>query len=147
MSSPQWLSSISLTSLQGSDQEKITESLENMGLKKNIQIRDHAISLAAGNPRLLYRLDKALGADALDHSQLLSRLDEIREEFREELILRELIGVLDQRTQKLLMRLSIHRLPVLLEVLLAHSGSIEAESWYEETRRKPPRRDALRRVV
>jgi tetratricopeptide (TPR) repeat protein len=125
---PEWLTSISLMSLRGSDQEKITGSLENLGLKKNLRIRDHAISIAAGNPRLLNRLDKALGTHALDHSQLLLKLEDIREEFREELILHELIGVLDERSRRLLERLSIHRLPVFEEVVFAHSSSIDADS-------------------
>jgi tetratricopeptide (TPR) repeat protein len=127
----QRIHSISVPSLQGGDQEKIVGSLDHLGSKKNIEIRDKAISLAAGNPRLLHRMDRVLGSAQVDHNQLLKRLDAAREEFREELILRELIAVLDAPRRRFLARLSVHGLPVPEHVLQAHRRSIAFDIQYE----------------
>jgi hypothetical protein len=123
-----WLRVISIPSLREGDQGKIVQTLPNLSPNSGTteDVRERAIDLAAGNPRLLVRMDKALGVPNLDHLGLLIHLREIREEFREEILLRKIIDTLDIPSRKLLAALALHKLPFPEPVLQNHlDGSID----------------------
>jgi hypothetical protein len=69
-------------------------------------------------------MDRVLDAPSLDRSELFSQLSDIREEFREEVLLRQLIDTLDVSSKKLLASLALHKLPVSAEVLRRHIDGV-----------------------
>jgi tetratricopeptide (TPR) repeat protein/GTPase SAR1 family protein len=65
-----------------------------------------------GNPRLMERLDKLLGQKGLDHATILSRIEMTASEFREEVLLGELLSALPPMTRRMLAQLLVYEVPV-----------------------------------
>jgi hypothetical protein len=118
---PERLASVSLDGFRAADLRKKTESLERLreGAKTPPDLREAAVALGAGNPRLLERLDDALGAPGLDSAALLQRLQAVREEFREKILLRTLVDSLEPADRRCLALAALYRLPVPLAALTA----------------------------
>ncbi|MEK6261220.1 MAG: CHAT domain-containing protein [Planctomycetota bacterium] len=74
-------------------------------------LRDRALRLGGGNPLLLEKLDGLLRCDATDVTPVLERLEAAAEEFRGELLLRELVALLSEPTQAAIRQLAVHELP------------------------------------
>ena len=116
------LEPIELSSLSGADLRKKTESL--VRLREGhpavpAALRERAVELAAGNPRLLERMDAALHQVGLNREALLARVAATEAEFREELILATLLGHLTPEARRLIALLGLYRLPVPLQALAA----------------------------
>jgi len=118
---PERLAPIPLTAFRDADLRKKIERLEQLRDEgaTPAPLRAAAIALGAGNPRLLERLDTALGTAGLDHAALLERLQQARAEFREQLLLRTLVDWLESADRRFLARAALYRLPVPREALAA----------------------------
>ncbi len=55
------------------------------------ELEGRAVAIAGGNPRLLDRLYKALGAADVDLDTILTRMEQVEAEFREDVLLDRLI--------------------------------------------------------
>jgi CHAT domain-containing protein/tetratricopeptide (TPR) repeat protein len=119
---PYRLEPIEPPSLTGADLRKKTEALPRLR-EENLAIpaalRERAIELAAGNPRLLERMDAALHQVGLDREALLARLAATEAAFREELILATLLGHLGAAERRLIALLGLYRLPIPIQGLAA----------------------------
>jgi tetratricopeptide (TPR) repeat protein len=118
---PERLAPLSLDGFRDADLRKKTERLECLReeAKTPPDLREAAVELGAGNPRLLERLDAALGAPGLDGAALLQRLRAVREEFREDIVLRALVDGLRAADRRGLALAALYRLPVPLAALAA----------------------------
>ena len=109
-------------SLQGADLDKKLAQLPHLLAHKTEtpqakQCREQALSLGAGNPRLLERLDKVLGDNTLDVSDLFQRLAAKTAEFREEILLQSLVDHQPRAGRKTLACAALYRLPVDLDAI------------------------------
>ena len=90
--------------------------------KVDVSLRERALELAAGNPRLLERLDKVL-SNTTDNDQLavgiLDALEAKTVEFREEILLRHLLQQQSEQGRQLLARLSVCQLPIDRDAVIA----------------------------
>ena len=75
-------------------------------------MRDRAIALGAGNPRLLEWLDRVLADGAADATAIMNAMDREAERFREDVLLRELLGQLPSECRRLIALAGVHELPV-----------------------------------
>jgi len=75
-------------------------------------LRERATSLAAGNPRLLERLDAVLQDKETDSDVILATLEATAEEFREETLLQALLDQQAEECRALLALISVCELPI-----------------------------------
>ena len=103
-----------LESMRGADLQKELALLPALDPKADTDeaLRDRAIKLADGNPRLLKRLDKVLQDKATDHDAIFAAMDAVAEEFREEVFLRVLLDQQTEECRRLLALLSLVGLPI-----------------------------------
>jgi tetratricopeptide (TPR) repeat protein/CHAT domain-containing protein len=103
-----------LESMRGADLRKKLAQLEHLGdnTQDEAVVRARAIALAAGNPRLLERLDRVLANRNVDLLPILAGIQAVAEEFREEIFLGELLAQQDPACRRMLAQLSVVRLPV-----------------------------------
>ena len=103
-----------LYSMQGAEWEKKIRALptftENSTVAEGQQ--KQAITLAAGNPRLLEWLDKVLADQETDSAVVLAVLEDKTEEFREDTLLDALLDQLPGGTLRTLALLALYELPV-----------------------------------
>lgn len=121
--------------LRGSDLNKKLAQLGNLQLVLNPteaqvemnKLRIHAIEIAAGNPRLLERLDFvfAEGKECLPVRELLAKLESSESSFREDVLIKELVAAQTGDIQKTLACASIYRLPVTLSSIEALRSSAD----------------------
>jgi tetratricopeptide (TPR) repeat protein len=107
-----------LESLRDADLAKKLEQLGHL-TKADESLRKRAEDLAAGNPRLLERLDRALADTSLDHDALLTAVEAVTEAYREEIFLRKLLEQQTPEARRLLACLSVYNLPVEKEAVQA----------------------------
>ena len=93
--------------------------------KVDLSLRERALELAAGNPRLLERLDTVL-SNAAGNDRLTGRVVGILDaleaktvEFREEILLRRLLQQQSEQGRQLLARLSVCQLPIDRDAVIA----------------------------
>lgn len=79
----------SLESLRGADLEKKIQQLPALGAEARTAtaIKERALELAAGNPRLLEWLDRAIRDQATDEVAILAALEKTEDRFREDVLL------------------------------------------------------------
>ncbi len=85
-------------------------------------VRESAIATAAGNPRLIEWLDLVLSDDEINHEALLTAVAEKAEEFREEVLARELLAAQTAELRRVLALASVFELPVPVEAVQAVNG-------------------------
>jgi len=114
LSGPASLYSEELESFRGADLEKKLSSLSALQpqAKTDPSLRTRATELAAGNPRLLERLNIVLADAGTDHEASLSALEATAEGFREETLLRTLLDLQPKEGRAVLARLALYGLPV-----------------------------------
>jgi tetratricopeptide (TPR) repeat protein len=84
------------------------------------QAKDQRIQkIADGNPRLLEWLAEVLKEGILDSDELLGRLEQTQQDFRQDVLAETLLGALNEAEQKFLARVSVFNLPVSGEILQA----------------------------
>jgi tetratricopeptide (TPR) repeat protein len=110
-----------LESFRGADLEKKLSSLSALQPEAMTDptLRARATELAAGNPRLLERLNTVLADTATDSEAILSALEVTAESFREDVLLRTLLDLQPEAGRSLLARLAVYGLPV-------HRAGVEA---------------------
>jgi tetratricopeptide (TPR) repeat protein len=103
-----------LESMRGAELEKKAALLPTLQRMEHADkgLRERAITLAAGNPRLLERLDRVLADVMTDHDAMFSAMASKAEEFREEMLLRELLRQQSPACRRLLALLSTGGLPM-----------------------------------
>lgn len=112
----------SLNSLREAELDKKLEQLNNLGGRNKTlaeDARQRGIALAAGNPRLMEWMDKALGDAALDHDALFDAIEHKAEEFREEAWVNKLMSQLHEAERKLAARMAVYNLPMPLAAIQA----------------------------
>jgi tetratricopeptide (TPR) repeat protein len=83
------------------------------------EIREQAISLGAGNPRLLEWLNKVLADGSINAAFILDAMEHEADQFREDVLLRDLLAQLPWECRKLIALGSIYELPFDEEALTA----------------------------
>jgi tetratricopeptide (TPR) repeat protein len=103
-----------LESFRGADLEKKCEFLPSFYAGASIDpvLRERALEIAAGNPRLLERIDKILADERTDHASILSAMEAKAAEFRETILLDELLHQQDRSCRRLLAKIAVFDLPV-----------------------------------
>ncbi|MDI1445432.1 tetratricopeptide repeat protein [Polyangium sp. 6x1] len=121
---PLQLTPIELDALHGADREKKATRLPAMAEAAK-ELRERAMSLSAGNPRLMERLDTVLAEKGMDHAALFDALEAKTREFREELVLGALVGRLRPEGKKLLALMCVYEVPVARAAVDAIAGGID----------------------
>jgi hypothetical protein len=100
--------------LRGADLKKKLRQLEALqeSAGTNQILREKALDLSAGNPRLLEWLNKVLGDPDTDHVTILARLEQKRAEFREEVLAEALLEQQPSQVRRVLACAALYRLPV-----------------------------------
>ncbi len=107
----------SLAGMSSSDIDKICFPLDK---EVRQQLRtQRIIHIADGNPRLLKWLLEVIQQPGLAADELLNRLEETEQKFRENILAQTLLDALEQEEQKFLARLSVFHLPVNVEIINA----------------------------
>ncbi|MBL8250669.1 MAG: CHAT domain-containing protein, partial [Candidatus Competibacter sp.] len=104
----------SLESLRGAELDKKTRQLSALGSEAETAaaIRERALTLAAGNPRLLEWLDRAIRDRATDEAAILAALERTEADFREDVLLEQLVAQQAEAGRRLLALLALYQLPV-----------------------------------
>ncbi|AGY59491.1 tetratricopeptide repeat protein [Gloeobacter kilaueensis] len=107
--------------LRGADLMKKCERLKSFrpGAEVDADNRRRALKLAAGNPRLLERLDKVLQAKDLDQQALLLKLEQTGVEYCEEILVEHLLNKQEPELRRMLECGRVYELPVPAEAFLA----------------------------
>jgi tetratricopeptide (TPR) repeat protein len=109
----------SLDRMNKSDIDKICFPLD---IKTRQQVRTQRIlTIADGNPRLLKWLLAVVEQPGLGVDELLMRLEQTQQQFRENILAQTLLDALTPEEQKFLARLSVFQLPVTGEIVNAIS--------------------------
>lgn len=109
-------------SLRDADLQKKLAQLPGL-LAQAADVQTQAVELAAGNPRLLEWLDKALPAGSgLDAAALLAALAAKAAEFRESILVRALYEAQPAAVRQTVARAAIYRLPQPLAAIAALAG-------------------------
>jgi tetratricopeptide (TPR) repeat protein len=108
------LEHIGLTSFRDADKRKKIAELNNIATYPDPRIKHQLIETGRGNPRLMEALNALVG-EIKDVSSLLSKAKGKKEEFVQELVLRQLLESQPEEFQTLLRRSAVYRLPVLKE--------------------------------
>jgi hypothetical protein len=103
----------SLESLQGAELNKKLSHLERLQLGSSAaeEIRERAVQLGAGNPRLLEWLNRVLADETTDAISIMNAIEGKAEEFRENILLRELLAQLPQECRRMIALASVYELP------------------------------------
>ncbi|MEH2004386.1 CHAT domain-containing protein [Nostoc sp.] len=109
----------SLAGMSSSDIDKICFPLDKEVRQQLTTQR--IIKIADGNPRLLKWLLEVIQQPKLAADELLTRLEETEQKFRENILAQTLLDVLELEEQKFLARLSVFHLPVTEEIVRAIS--------------------------
>ncbi|OYD89792.1 hypothetical protein CDG76_33865 [Nostoc sp. 'Peltigera membranacea cyanobiont' 210A] len=111
----------SLAGMSSSDIDKICFPLDK---EVRQQLKDQRIiNIADGNPRLLKWLLEVIQQPELAVNELLTRLEDTKDKFRENILAQTLLDALEPEEQKFLARLSVFHLPVTVEIINAISSS------------------------
>jgi len=111
-----------LTALDKSDVSKKVSRLEKSKVKDSDEIKklkQQAIQVADGNPRLLEWLFAILSENGLDYEKILSKMAEKETEFRENILAEELLKQQEPELRKMLALASVYELPVPKEAVEA----------------------------
>ncbi|WP_230966444.1 tetratricopeptide repeat protein [Nostoc commune] len=109
----------SLAGMSSSDIDKICFPLDK---EVRQQLRtQRIINIANGNPRLLKWLLEVIQQPGLAADELLNRLEETEQKFRENILAQTLLDALEPEEQKFLAQLSVFHLPVTVEIINAIS--------------------------
>ncbi|MFH7025068.1 MAG: tetratricopeptide repeat protein [Heteroscytonema crispum UTEX LB 1556] len=116
----------SLAAMSQWDIAKKARLLSSLDLQQRA-LDPRILAIADGNPRLLDWLVVVLNQPSLDSEDLLTQLEQVEQKFREDILARTLLNVLEGEEQKLLARLSVFNLPVSEDVVKA--VSLTARGW------------------
>lgn len=102
-----------LERLRGADLEKKAAQLPELERLRSSdpELAERALSASAGNPRLLEWVDRAFRGEA-DGVALIEAIERTEERFREDILVRELLGQQEKALRRMLALLSVYDLPV-----------------------------------
>ncbi|NET38467.1 MAG: CHAT domain-containing protein [Cyanothece sp. SIO1E1] len=106
----------SLVAMSETDLRKKCRLLATEELQRQAQ-NERILAIADGNPRLLEWLVAVLQKPNLDHEQLLTRLEQTQQEFRENILAATLLAALTPAEVEFLAQLSVFQLPVSIEII------------------------------
>ncbi|MBW4626083.1 MAG: tetratricopeptide repeat protein [Brasilonema octagenarum HA4186-MV1] len=111
----------SLAAMNSADVDKICRELDK---EVKQQVDEQRITrIADGNPRLLRWLLDVVKQPGLESDELLTRLENTQQEFRENILAQTLLSGLEDGEKKFLARLSVFHLPVTEDVVRAISSN------------------------
>ncbi|MFN7962138.1 MAG: CHAT domain-containing protein [Thermoanaerobaculia bacterium] len=115
--------------LQSADLEKKRSQLLALSpqAKTDPKLVERALALAAGNPRLLERLDQVLGAQPEGAEDLFAQLEGTAQQFREQVLLAALLARQAPEGRKLLALLQLFQLPADRPTVEATAGELPTE--------------------
>lgn len=108
--------------LTGSDLEKKLRLTKHLGPTSTLDtaVRERAVAVSAGLPRLLETMDDTLATIASDRvDAMLARVEEVTVEYREELILDQILAAQPSAIRRALALASIYEIAVPLKAMLA----------------------------
>jgi hypothetical protein len=91
-------------------------------------IRERAVNVAAGNPRLLEWLDKVVDAPDLDTDAVLDAIEAKAAEFRETILAEQLLTRIPDPTALLLARVNVVELPIPVETIQAIHNNADVDT-------------------
>lgn len=106
------LESIGLTSFRDADEHKKVSELNNIATYPDPGIKHQLIETGRGNPRLMEALNALVG-EVKEVTSLISKAKGKRDEFVQELVLRQLLESQPDAFQTFLRHSAVYRLPVL----------------------------------
>jgi len=114
----------SLERLRGADEQKKLRFLAALreGARTDEELRGRAVGLAAGNPRLMEWLNLVLADESLDQEAILAALEGKAEEFRESVLLLQILAQQAAGLRRLLGLAAVFGLPVDRAALVAAAG-------------------------
>ena len=100
--------------LHGADLKKKLRQLDALqeSATTDHALREQALALSAGNPRLLEWLNKVLAHPGTDHAVILARLEQKQAEFREEILAEALLEQQPSQVRRVLACTALYQLPV-----------------------------------
>lgn len=103
-----------LGSLLSTALDKKLRTTINLGPTSQLEpeLRTAAIEIAGGNPRLIEWLDLVMGTPGLDHPAILAALEEKAEEFRVDILARQLLAAQAATTRRVLALAAVFDIPV-----------------------------------
>ncbi|NMG09061.1 CHAT domain-containing protein, partial [Brasilonema sp. UFV-L1] len=107
----------SLAAMNSADVDKICRELDKQ-VKQQVD-EQRIIKIADGNPHLLKWLLDVVKQPGLESDELLTRLENTQQEFREKILAQTLLSGLEEDERKFLARLSVFHLPVTEDVVNA----------------------------
>jgi tetratricopeptide (TPR) repeat protein len=119
-----------VTALQGADLIKKCERLQAFHYQDGAEqsLRTQALKLADGNPRLLERLDKVLLDEGLDRQAILEKLETTETQYREEILVEQLLQQQASELRRMLAQGRIYELSVPREAFEAVCFDVDALS-------------------
>jgi CHAT domain-containing protein len=109
--------------LQGADLEKKLRLTENLGPTSQIDpvVRERAIAVAAGIPRLLERLDSLIAMDLGDLDARFAAIEKTEIDFREELLLQQLLEAQPSNVRRAIALAAVYEIAVPVDAILVLS--------------------------
>ncbi len=117
-----------ITRLDKADVDKKVSRLEktqNKESEERKKLKEQAVNVADGNPRLLEWLFTVMDEKGLDYEKILSGMAEKETEFRENILAEELLKQQEAELKKMLALASVYEIPVPKEALEAVCKDIE----------------------
>lgn len=120
---------LALQHMSGADLVKKRRQLSALSPDSQVpvELRERALALGSGNPRLLQWLDLVLTDEGIDSGEILAALEGKAEEFRESVLLRALLAQQSDELRQVLARLAVLQLPAEREVLEVTVGELPLE--------------------
>ncbi|MGH9839798.1 MAG: tetratricopeptide repeat protein [Blastocatellia bacterium] len=88
------------------------------------EFRRRAVALGAGNPRLLEWLYRVIADQATDQEAILTAIEAKTEEFREDMLLRELLSRQTPECRRLIALASVYEMPAGRDAIAAAAGDL-----------------------
>ena len=98
-------------------------------------VRDRAIELAAGNPRLLEWLNRVIDSTDVETQDVFEAIEGKAAEFREDILARTLLGAIPQATVDLLAKVNVVELPIPAAAVEAIHGQSDIDQHIQRSTR------------
>ena len=123
----QRLTRLPLPSLRGADLQKKCDRLTSFQGASEVEssLKEKALALADGNPRLLEWLDKILQVSGVEPELILNSMEGKASEFRENILAEKLLEQQPEAIQQMLARMQVFEIPVPYSALLSICNDLD----------------------
>lgn len=121
------LTRVSLAALRGADLQKKCDRLTSFQGASEVEpsLKEKALALADGNPRLMEWLDKVLQVSGVEPESILNSMEGKASEFRENILAEKLLEQQSEEIQQMLARMQVFELPVPYSALLSICNDLD----------------------